>query len=62
MLGAGSWSTYDFTRFVRLSTEKKSPIVAVSLKLVGLFYSFVLSTITDFVKLPVGSFWILDVG
>lgn len=53
---------HNFTRFVRLSTEKKLPIVAVSFKLVGLFYSIVLSTITDSVKLPVGSFWILDVG
>lgn len=62
LLGAGSWSTYDFTRFVRLSAEKKLPIVAVSFKLAGLLHCFVLNTITDSIKLPVGSFWVLGVG
>jgi carboxylesterase type B len=32
MIGANSWPQFDYTRFVRLSVEKKLPIVAVSIK------------------------------
>ncbi|KAL4898094.1 Alpha/Beta hydrolase protein [Aspergillus ambiguus] len=31
VLGANSWPQFDYTRFVQLSTEKKLPIVAVSM-------------------------------
>lgn len=32
MLGANSWPQFDYARFVRLSVEKKLPVVAVSIK------------------------------